>query len=189
MKTAVIIAAIYILTAGWVSAETGAQRPGLLLDNAVKVVESNLTDLAGKTAIGAGGQGIGVRHWYSNTNGTDLNFGFSYLKDYSFIEVGGAIVHILSRSKNLNFLSLFGITYTGTNDNRAAVEIQSSALTFSVGIGVEYFFAELPNLSFSAFSTGINAGTEDTSIAGVSSTATRIATTPGLGLSIRYYLK
>jgi len=155
--------------------------------------------MAGKMGIGAGSNGLGVRYWLSDKMGIDGNLGFSF-GDNTKLSIGGNLVSVLKEKKNLRFVWIAGLFLDTDSAEITAGAVTTKTtetdLNIAGGIGVEYSFDELPDLSFGAFLTGVGINicsvSNDTTFAGTtvssSDSTTKFATTAG-NLQLRYYLK
>jgi hypothetical protein len=150
-------------------------------------------DLEGKTAIGASGitalPGFGLRYWTSDKSAIDANIGFSSSKNNSQVGFGVSLDTIIKRTAYLKFMWFVGLQYISAESKQFTPTVTQSDLNIGLGLGVEYSFQEIPELSFDAFLTGIGIDMRNTSAAGTSVSDTLFATNPGLGFAIRYYIK
>jgi hypothetical protein len=200
------------------------------LGNVVFAQESNdAYNRAGRWGIGLSSiGGIGGRYWFTNKVGVDAGALFSYSNGavHSISRNYGAtaqMVYLLAQKGGLRLEGLTGVIYRYTS-----IDTNSDSSTFfgspsitahsvstgnsitketdaGVGLGVEYSFQELPDLSFGAFATGLGAtftttdsssqstttfsdGSAPNSFSSPSHSYTRsFATNPLVGLTIRYY--
>ena len=156
--------------------------------------------MTGKMGIGAGTNGLGVRYWMSDKMGIDGNLGFSF-GDNTKISLGGNLVSVIKEKKNLRFVWIAGLfldTDSADSTPAAGVTATTSETTINIGggLGVEYSYEELPDLSFGAFLTGVGiticSTSTDVKGAGFSTSSsdstTTFATTAG-SLQVRYYFK
>ncbi|MFH1368386.1 MAG: hypothetical protein ABII64_04585 [Elusimicrobiota bacterium] len=149
---------------------------------------------AGKLGIGSSGTtipGIGLRYWISAKNAWDFNLGFRSAKDSSDMGFGASFVNVMKQTSNLKYLWLAGLQYIGCSAKTAGVSSDTTDTILGFGLGVEYNFTELPDLSFNAFLTGIGIDMVNRPATAItpSSSETVFASDPKLGFAIRYYVK
>ncbi len=186
-KVIIVLAAVMFLFL-WLNAAVAAPAEK---KSAAAVPVSN--DMTGKLGIGTGGRGVGLRYWLNDNIAIDGNFGFSFGDDRNIFGIGGKGVLVIKKTQYLRFLALAGIQVDINNYEANNFKDDVTDINIGGGLGVEYFFQELPSLSFGAFVTGIGVdiNTEKSGFGGHtdSDTDTTFATNPGLGLEIRYYFK
>ncbi len=184
LLSAVVVLSVFTAVVSAVPAKVSAAKA----DPPAKVRTTG--DLEGKMAIGATGiaavPGIGIRYWTSDTTAIDGNFGFSSAKDTNQFAIGGSFNSIIKRSAYAKYMWLIGLEYMSSKLN---ADVTQSDINIGLGLGVEYTFQELPELSFAAFLTGLGVDMRNTSAFGQSTSETLFATDPGLGFAVRYYVK
>jgi hypothetical protein len=157
-----------------------------------KAASSGGGDLEGKMAIGASGTtvpGIGIRSWISDTSAIDANIGFNNAKDTSKMSLGGSLNTIIKKAAYSRYMWLVGLQYISDTNKFNGNDLKQTDIIIGLGLGAEYMLQELPELSFSAFLTGLGIDMRNYSIAGQSTSDTVFATDPGIGFAVRYYVK
>lgn len=152
--------------------------------------EQKLASMKGKWGIGAGYPGVGIRYWVTDGFGIDSHVGFSWDDDgRNSVGIGGTGVWVLKKSENVRLLGLTGIDVWRFQSESTRGDDTSTRYNLGLGVGVEYHFEEMPELSFGAFATGIGIEHSRWTVPGATSrTATRVATSPQVGVEVRYYL-
>jgi hypothetical protein len=155
-------------------------------------------DMSGKLGIGAGDRGVGVRYWIDNKLGLDAELGFTFGDNTSMIALTPKLLYTLRQTNNLRFMLLGGINlisnYSKTSSGGREEETTITNTSINGGIGLEYSFTELPEITFGAFATGISIETNSTkvvvtSVRTTTDSNTSFGTNPAIGLNIRYYFK
>ena len=189
MKKALVILAMVMFL--FVAFNAAMAAPAEKKSVTVTAVGNGPGNMTGKLGLGTGGRGVGLRYWLTDNVAVDGNFGFSLGKDRDIFGIGGKGVFVLKKTTYLRFLALAGIQIDLNNYEANSYKDDVTDINIGGGLGVEYYFQELPSLSFGAFVTGIGVdiSTEDAGFNGNtnSNTVTTFATNPGLGLEIRYY--
>jgi hypothetical protein len=174
------------------------------------------TEMAGRFGIGTDFRDIGLRYWMSERTAAELkiNFGFNKFEtngasafqsaegDGDSYGVGLYAVRVLAHKGGLRFMGSLGFQYDWSRtkvdfpDAGETSDSFSRVMSLNGGVGAEYAFQELPDLSFGVFFGGVGIGyskseTETTFSGGgadVSNTKSRyVNTSPRAGLLIQYY--
>jgi hypothetical protein len=173
------------------------------------------TEMAGRFGIGTDFRDIGFRYWMSEKTAAELKINFG-ISDYetdggSFFQssegdgdsygVGLYAVRVLAQKGGLRFVGSLGLQYDWSRSKREFPDIGETdesffrSISLNGGLGAEYSFQELPDLSFGVFFGGVGIGydkaefeTTSFGVTEVSSTTSRyVNTSPRAGLLIQYY--
>jgi len=160
---------------------------------AAVAVSAGAQDMAGRVGIGGGLDGLGVRYWVNDQVGLDGTLGFAMGNDESSFKLNLLGVFVITRTERLRFAGLGGFGISNWSDKGASGTSWTTDITLGGGVGVEYSFAELPQLTFGAFATGLSldigtSGYTPNTGTGTSNSATTFRTSPGFWLNVRYYV-
>lgn len=155
--------------------------------------------------------GLGLRYWFTDRLGLDLggyyssNAGATATPNSSttLSNGGSASLVVLLKKKNglrlEGFLgSLYGFSHQESDSSSTHVLSRYQSVTIGAGVGAEYSFQEFPDLGFSAAVTGVGVSFNIADVSDVNkafpqfnvathSTSTTYATSPFVGLGVRYY--
>ncbi len=150
-------------------------------------------DMTGRLGIGTNGQGIGIRYWLNDDMALDGNLAFSFGEDETEFGIGGGAAFVLKKMTYLRFLALAGVQLDFDNLETGNYKNDQTNINIGGGLGVDFRFQEIPNLSFEAYVSrlGINITSTDITNNGntTSDSTTAFATQPGVGIMVRYYFK
>ncbi len=163
----------------------------IILLAVIFVVWGNITasakDLTGQLGLGFNQQlrsaNLSARQWKSRKIGWEGIFGFRIGEaGYKNVEMGGKILYVIREEENMNVYATGGIGFSIFKGMEVlGVEPDTEFnLRMVGGLGVEFFFQGLPNLSFGA---EVNMGYSDIDF---SSFGIEIDT---IGVGIHYYFK
>ncbi len=158
------------------------------------VVVSNVSnDMTGRLGIGTNGQGIGVRYWLNDDLAVDGNLSFSFGEDETQFGIGGGAAFVLKKMTYLRFLALAGVQLDFDNTEIGNFKNEEMNVNIGGGLGVDFRFQEIPNLSFEVYVSrlGIDITSTDVTNNGntTSDSTTTFATKPGVGIAVRYYFR
>ncbi len=189
MKKALVILATVALV--FVAFSTAMAAPTASSAKSVTVTAGG--NFTGRLGIGTDGRGVGLRYWLSDTMAVDGNLGFSFNSDEVTFGIGGNGVFVIKKYQYMRLLALAGIQLDFDNFDNDTFENDETNINIGGGLGVEFFFQELPNLSFGANLShiGVDIDTVKTGPSGHtdSKTTTTFATNPLLSFSVKYYFK
>lgn len=165
-------------------------------------------DRTGRLGIGPTfsnwGSGPGLRYWITDRVGVDAGAYFDLESgrsgsDYDVWGGMGGLVLTIKKKGGLRFEGLLGVSYdreksVGENPGVRS-EIHRKTVTVAGGVGAEYSFRELPDLSLSAFFSGVGIEFSEEDRESIILDATSSShdtyrsfnTSPQIGLSARYY--
>lgn len=150
-------------------------------------------DMAGQIGIGTDGDGVGIRYWLDEKLAADGNVSFYFDKENTEFGIGGGVAYVLKKMNNLRFLGLAGVELNIDNYESGTYKDEETSFTVGCGLGVDFRFHEIPNLSIEAYvgRLGIHYSSTDITSNGntTSDSYTAFATQPGVGLVVRYYFK
>ncbi|MBI5554979.1 MAG: hypothetical protein HY920_03890 [Elusimicrobia bacterium] len=188
-KAMVVLAAVMFLFMAFnvaVAAPVPAEKKSMSVS-----VASN--DMTGQLGIGTNGQGIGARYWLNDNMAVDGNLSFSFGEDDTEFGIGGGAAYVLKKTTYLRFLALAGIQLDIDNSEVGNYKTEQTSFNIGGGLGVNFRFQEIPNLSFEAYVSrlGLDIASTDTTINGnaTSDSSTMFATQPGIGFAVKYYFK
>ncbi len=188
--TVVLAAVMFLFVAANMAVAAPAPAPAPV-KSAAATYDSN--DRAGQLGIGTNGQGIGVRYWLNDDTALDGNLSFLFGEDDTEFGIGGGAAFALKKWTYLRLLVLAGIQIDFDNYEVGNFKQDITNVNIGGGLGVEFRFQEIPNLSFEAYVSrlGIDITNTDTSNNGhdTSDSTTTFATQPGIGIMVRYYFK
>jgi hypothetical protein len=169
-------------------------------------------DRAGRLGLGVSMQtstsvGPGLRYWFTNRVGADVGGSFQIERNgsepHDNYVINGSLLYLIKQKGGLRFEGLFTAGYERDieyfNDEEFGFqEVQTRKEPFvGVGVGVEYAFQEIPDLSFGATLTGlgirwISETTNSTFDDGIpfensESKTIRYMSDPDVSLTLRYY--
>jgi hypothetical protein len=150
-------------------------------------------DMTGRLGIGTNGQGIGARYWLNDDMALDGDLSFSFKENETEFGIGGGVAFVLKKMAYLRFLALAGIQLDFDNTEIGSSTNDQTNINIGAGLGVDFRFQEIPNLSFEAYVSrlGIDiCSTEVTSNGNTTSdSTTTFGTNPGVGIAVRYYFR
>ncbi|MDD5259430.1 MAG: hypothetical protein PHD29_05640 [bacterium] len=186
-KVTVVLAAVMFLFV-LVNAAVAAPAPAQMKNVSVSAASNDMT---GRLGIGTNGSGIGARYWLNDDMALDGNLSFSFGEDDTEFGIGGGIAYILKKMAYLRFLALAGIQIDFDNFESTNFKDEETTINIGGGLGVDFRFQEIPNLSFEVYVSrlGIDIVSTDTTVSGntTSDSTTTFATKPGVGFAVRYY--
>jgi hypothetical protein len=124
-------------------------------------------DRDGRFGLGADYGGPAVTYWLSNRFAIDaqVNYSVSDLNDDDSKSYGGQLStrFVLKKKASLRFEGLLSASFDGYRNEHISTVGQPTyestyrreTTSLGLGLGAEYSFAELPDLSFGAFVTGV----------------------------------
>ena len=180
----VILAVLSLFAPGALCASDSEQSPGQTPDE---------ISMKGKFGIGAGWPGVGVRYWLTDGFALDGSVGFTVANDENHsVGFGTTGAFVLRKKAHLRLLGLAGVTVDSYHSGGGDYTSDRKVYNIGVGVGVEYSFQELPDLTFGAFATGIgyDYSTSEQKHGADTDTTTgwAVSTQPRVGIEIRYYL-
>jgi hypothetical protein len=183
-------------------------KPRLVLGLAVAVLCS-LSSVAfggdpvnrdGQWGLGAfyGGEssGFGIRHWFTDGFGVDVGYSFTYWygsdTGLDHRKATGLELTVLPcflskgnvRLEGLGTLQ-YGRVRFGVNDT--GDEYRRDTYTAGIGLALEYYFDELPQMTFGASLIGVSFTYAELESASKTAYPKTLQTNPGIGFSVRYY--
>lgn len=190
MRKALVVLAVVMFL--FVVANVAVAAPAPVEKKSV-VVSTASNDMTGKLGIGTNGNGIGARYWLNDDMALDGNLSFSFGEDETEFGIGGGIAYVLKKMTYVRLLALAGLQLDFDNFESGNFERDVTTFNIGGGLGVDFRFQEMPNLSFEAYVSrlGIDMVSTDTTNNGntTSDSTTTFATKPGIGFVVRYYFK
>lgn len=190
-KVLVILAAVmFLFVAVNVAVAAPASAP---VEKKSVVVSVASNDMTGQLGIGTNGQGIGARYWLNDDLALDGNLSFSFGEDDTEFGIGGGIAYVLKKMTYVRLLALAGLQLDFDNYESGNYKSEETIFNIGAGLGVDFRFQEIPNLSFEAYVGRLGLDITSTDITNngnsTSDSTTTFATKPGVGFVVRYYFR
>ncbi|MDD5492814.1 MAG: hypothetical protein PHV60_09085 [bacterium] len=190
MRKALVVLAVVMFLFVAVSMAVAAPAPVEKKSVSVSVASNDMT---GQLGIGTNGQGVGVRYWMNDDIALDGNLSFSFGEDETLFGIGGGAAYVLKKMTYVRLLALAGLQLDFDNFESGNYKRDETTFNIGGGLGVDFRFQEIPNLSFEAYVSRLGIDIVSTDITNngndTSDSTTTFATKPGIGFVVRYYFK